>query len=51
MVADTQNEWNMKIVSWNVAGLRSCVTKGCADYLLEENADIICLNVSLRIFH
>lgn len=33
-------------VTWNVAGLRSCVTKGCSDYLKHEDADIICLNVS-----
>ncbi|XP_070506659.1 DNA repair nuclease APEX1-like [Chironomus tepperi] len=34
----------MKIVAWNVSGLRSCVSKGCVDYLLRENADIICLS-------
>jgi AP endonuclease-1 len=32
-----------KIVSWNVAGIRSCVMKGCVEYLEHENADIICL--------
>ncbi|CAG9802285.1 unnamed protein product [Chironomus riparius] len=34
----------MKIVAWNVSGLRSCVSKGCVEYLLRENADIICLS-------
>ena len=33
----------MKIVSWNVNGLRACVTKGFMDFLKEENPDIICL--------
>jgi hypothetical protein len=35
-----------KIVTWNVAGLRSSVQKGCVEYLKREAADIICLNVS-----
>lgn len=33
----------MKIVSWNVNGLRACVTKGFMDFLKDENPDIICL--------
>ena len=45
MKLDIDDEWNLKIVSWNVSGLRSCVSKGCVEYLLKENADIICLNV------
>lgn len=33
----------MKIISWNVNGLRACVTKGFLDFLKDENPDIICL--------
>jgi exodeoxyribonuclease-3 len=33
----------MKLVSWNVNGLRACVNKGFKDYFAQVNADIICL--------
>lgn len=33
----------MKLVSWNVNGVRSCWNKGLADYLKLENADVVCL--------
>tara|TARA_B100000029_G_scaffold429465_2_gene439866 strand:+ start:1710 stop:2474 length:765 start_codon:yes stop_codon:yes gene_type:complete len=33
----------MKIVSYNVNGIRSAVRKGFTDWLLKENPDIICL--------
>lgn len=33
----------MKLVSWNVNGLRACVTKGFNDYLKETEADIFCV--------
>ncbi len=33
----------MKIISWNVNGLRACMTKGFMDFLNEENPDVICL--------
>ncbi|GFN34060.1 exodeoxyribonuclease III [Paenibacillus xylaniclasticus] len=33
----------MKLVSWNVNGLRSCVTKGFLDYFREMDADLFCL--------
>lgn len=33
----------MKIISWNVNGLRACVKKGFLEFLKEENPDIICL--------
>lgn len=33
----------MKLVSWNVNGLRSCVNKGFNDYFLETDADIFCV--------
>ena len=33
----------MKLVSWNVNGLRACVNKGFLDYFKEVNADIFCV--------
>jgi exodeoxyribonuclease-3 len=33
----------MKLVSWNVNGLRACVTKGFNDYFIEAGADIFCM--------
>ena len=33
----------MKLVSWNVNGLRSCLKKGFVDYCLQEGADVYCL--------
>ena len=33
----------MKLVSWNVNGLRACLGKGFLDYIAAENPDIICL--------
>ncbi|MBP1968441.1 exodeoxyribonuclease-3 [Virgibacillus natechei] len=33
----------MKLVSWNVNGIRACVRKGFLDYFHEVNADIFCL--------
>ncbi len=33
----------MKIVSWNVNGLRACIEKGFLDYFKDVNADIFCL--------
>lgn len=33
----------MKLISWNVNGLRACVEKGFADFLKESNADIVCV--------
>lgn len=33
----------MKLVSWNVAGLRACLKKGFAEYFKEVDADIFCL--------
>ncbi len=32
----------MKIISWNVAGLRACHTKGLEEFFLREDADIYC---------
>lgn len=33
----------MKLVSWNVNGLRACVNKGFQDYFDAEDADIFCV--------
>lgn len=32
----------MKIVSWNVAGIRACTKKGLTDFIKKENADVYC---------
>lgn len=33
----------MKLISWNVAGLRACLKKGFDEFFYESDADIICL--------
>jgi exodeoxyribonuclease-3 len=33
----------MKLISWNVNGLRACVNKGFLNYFHEMNADIFCI--------
>ena len=33
----------MKIVSWNVNGIRACINKGFNDFFKEVNADIFCI--------
>ena len=33
----------MKLISWNVNGLRACLTKGFLDFVKDSGADIICL--------
>ncbi len=33
----------MKIVSWNVNGIRACLSKGFLDFVERENPDIICV--------
>ncbi|MBR1757277.1 MAG: exodeoxyribonuclease III [Lachnospiraceae bacterium] len=33
----------MKLISWNVNGLRACMQKGFAEYFAAENADVFCL--------
>ena len=33
----------MKMISWNVNGLRACVNKGFYDYFREADADIFCM--------
>ncbi|WP_226666469.1 exodeoxyribonuclease III [Metabacillus litoralis] len=36
----------MKLVSWNVNGIRACVRKGFLDYFNKVNADIFCIQES-----
>ncbi len=33
----------MKLVSWNVNGLRACLGKGFLDFCAASGADVICL--------
>lgn len=37
------SDFALKLVSWNVNGLRACMAKGFADFLLAEDPDVICL--------
>ncbi len=32
----------MKIISWNVAGMRACYSKGLEEFVIKEDADIYC---------
>ena len=36
----------MKLISWNVNGLRACVGKGFMDFFREADADIFCIQES-----
>ena len=36
----------MKLISWNVNGLRACVQKGFLDIFKELNADMFCIQES-----
>ena len=33
----------MKLISWNVNGLRACLGKGFLDFAASSGADVICL--------
>ena len=33
----------MKLISWNVNGIRAAITKGFEDFFKNENADIFCV--------
>ncbi|MGB6220977.1 exodeoxyribonuclease III [Haloferula sp.] len=33
----------MKLISWNVNGIRACLKKGLGDFVAEESPDILCL--------
>ncbi|KLU73932.1 MAG: hypothetical protein RHS_0027 [Robinsoniella sp. RHS] len=37
---------NMKLISWNVNGLRACVQKGFLDFFRDIDADIFCIQES-----
>ncbi len=36
----------MKLISWNVNGLRACVQKGFLDFFRQEDADVFCIQES-----
>ncbi|MGL5256226.1 MAG: exodeoxyribonuclease III [Proteocatella sp.] len=36
----------MKLISWNVNGIRACVKKGFMDYFKDVNADVFCIQES-----
>jgi len=36
----------MKLISWNINGIRACVTKGFLEYFKEMDADIFCIQES-----
>ena len=36
----------MKLISWNVNGLRACAQKGFYEFLHESNADVFCIQES-----
>lgn len=36
-------ETDMKLISWNVNGLRACLGKGFGDYFAQQDADFFCL--------
>lgn len=42
---ENEKEYSLKIVSWNVAGLRALVGRNGFDYFAYEKPDIICLQV------
>jgi exodeoxyribonuclease-3 len=33
----------MKLLSWNVNGLRACLNKGFEEFFVKEDADVFCL--------
>lgn len=41
-------DFNLKICTWNVAGLRALVKKDGMQFLKSEDPDMICLQVSKR---
>jgi exodeoxyribonuclease-3 len=36
-------ETKMKLISWNVNGLRACMNKGFLDFFKQADADIFCV--------
>lgn len=43
---EKMGEKTMKLISWNVNGLRACVQKGFLTYFHEVDADIFCIQES-----
>ncbi|RNA22289.1 DNA-(apurinic or apyrimidinic site) lyase-like [Brachionus plicatilis] len=41
--SSNEKEWNFKIASWNINGLRAWIKKGGINYLEAEDPDIFCL--------
>lgn len=41
--SEVSKDWNFKVCTWNVDGLRAMVKKGGLDYLRQEDPDVICL--------
>ena len=39
----------MKLISWNVNGLRACMNKGFMDFFNAINADIFCIQESKQL--
>ena len=39
----------MKLISWNVNGIRAAVKKGFLDYLDSEKPDILCIQESKEV--
>ena len=37
------NKRSIKLISWNVNGIRSVIKKGFKDFIAEENPDVLCL--------
>ena len=37
---------NMKFISWNVNGIRACITKGFEESFAKLDADIFCIQES-----
>lgn len=45
-ILSKRKEQLMKLISWNVNGIRACVTKGFMDFFNEIDADIFCIQES-----
>lgn len=43
MEANKRKEAKMKLISWNVNGIRACVNKGFKEFFEEIQADIFCI--------
>lgn len=38
-----RKDWDMKFISWNVNGFRSCLSKGFAEFFSAVDADFVCI--------